>query len=271
MSLDVTASVEDFLQRPLRRALVGNGFVYAQPAPALFYIALFGRPTSEDMRPLLRALPLEMEDRVPVHASLVDARRVDGVNADAFGALAAYVSREAEALARKVSKLCLVRPEGFSGASVAGFFSVVAPPYPVLVTATLDDVPGFLQPEAPASLVRELDELLSSLADRPVVVARVAAILTSDGFQLDLTDVARLVGVSPRTLQRRLSEANTSFVEVQRAARLEQAARRMLETDDPLTVIALECGYASAQHFASEWRSAHGTTPSAWRRSQRAR
>lgn len=48
--------------------------------------------------------------------------------------------------------------------------------------------------------------------------------------------------------------------------RLEQAQRLMLGTDDPLSQIALICGFADQAHFSRRFRRTVGDTPSEWRR-----
>jgi AraC-like DNA-binding protein len=83
-------------------------------------------------------------------------------------------------------------------------------------------------------------------------------------------EAAHALRVSLRTLQRRLSEADTTFHEELAGARLAAAQRLMLDSDAALTTIALEVGCASLQHFSALFRRLAGQSPSAWRQSQRA-
>jgi AraC-like DNA-binding protein len=43
----------------------------------------------------------------------------------------------------------------------------------------------------------------------------------------------------------------------------------MLETDVPLSEIALAVGFADQAHFSNKFRRACGTTPAQWRKSRR--
>jgi AraC-like DNA-binding protein len=76
---------------------------------------------------------------------------------------------------------------------------------------------------------------------------------------------ARALGLSTRTLQRRLREADTTFQGEVLSARVRMAQRCMLESDASLTAIALDTGFTSPQHMATVFRRLVGQTPSAWR------
>jgi transcriptional regulator GlxA family with amidase domain len=51
--------------------------------------------------------------------------------------------------------------------------------------------------------------------------------------------------------------------------RLERAMQLMLETDHPLSEIALAAGFSDQAHFSNRFRRAAGTTPAQWRKAQR--
>ena len=68
-ALQTTTSLDRMCAEPLGRALVGDGFVYAQPTPALFCTAVWGRPDSRALAPLLAALPLELGPAIAPHAA----------------------------------------------------------------------------------------------------------------------------------------------------------------------------------------------------------
>ncbi len=72
-----------------------------------------------------------------------------------------------------------------------------------------------------------------------------------------------------RTLQRRLSGEDTTFVAEARKARVRRAKRLLATTDDKVSEIAHAVGSASVQHFTELFREETGTTPAAWRTSHR--
>ena len=71
--------------------------------------------------------------------------------------------------------------------------------------------------------------------------------------------------LSRRTLQRRLHEAGTSFQKVVIATRITIAKKLLQETNEPVTQIATDVGFATLQAFSSAFRRETGVSPSGFR------
>jgi AraC-like DNA-binding protein len=84
-----------------------------------------------------------------------------------------------------------------------------------------------------------------------------------------LKDIAKAFGLSPRNLQRKLSEVHTTFQQEQNAARLRLAKTLLLETNYEVKRIAIEVGCASLQNFSALFHKGTGESPSQWRSHQR--
>jgi hypothetical protein len=125
--------LDDFRREPRGACVTGSRFVYFHPRAHLCGFALFGMPAEDDLRALETLLRLELEPAFPPHVSLVDASRLESVDGASFLALSRYVQANARRLREQVERLAIVRPPGLIGATVAGFFHVAAPPYPVEV------------------------------------------------------------------------------------------------------------------------------------------
>jgi AraC-like DNA-binding protein len=256
------------------RYVAGKTFAHFRADPALWGVVLWDRPDRQDLLELRRSLVLELEPSASAHVSVVDASRVTGVDMAAFDELRTYVEQHAEALSRAVTRLALVRPDGLPGAVVAGIFEVMPQPYPVRVFAALNDAMAWLVEEDPSlapqasRLPSTLDELVLGCLETAPVVQALATYFAANLTQANINDAARALRVSLRTLQRRLSAADTTFQEQLGLARLAAAQRLMLDSDQPLTAIALEVGCASLQHFSALFRRHTGLSPSVWRRSQ---
>lgn len=81
----------------------------------------------------------------------------------------------------------------------------------------------------------------------------------------DATRMARLLGVSERTLQRRLNELGRSFSEVVEEFRREEAVRLLTTSGLQLVEVAGHLGYAEQTSFTRAFRRWTGTTPAMWR------
>lgn len=84
--------------------------------------------------------------------------------------------------------------------------------------------------------------------------------------RLTLGEVAEAVGRSPAYVTNALSRATgRSAVEWIVSARMAEARRLLLRSDEIVDVIAERVGSADATHFIRMFRREHGTTPTAWR------
>jgi AraC-like DNA-binding protein len=74
------------------------------------------------------------------------------------------------------------------------------------------------------------------------------------------------LNLSPRSLQRRLAEENTSLSAIVRAVRIREACHLLLsESGLSLTEIGYWCGFSDSPHFSREFRRALAMPPSVYR------
>jgi len=81
----------------------------------------------------------------------------------------------------------------------------------------------------------------------------------------DLSDIADALGLSQRTLQRRIAEAGTSFRQLLEAARREQARDMLTNGVSSADEIAYLLGYQDTSSFYRAFYEWEGSTPSQWR------
>lgn len=112
-------------------------------------------------------------------------------------------------------------------------------------------------------LERYLDERLARLpADSPI--ARVRAAIEALLPSVALSKVARRLGASPRTLQRRLATEQTSFADLVEEVRRARALA-LVEAGASIAEIAWMLGYSEPSAFHRAFRRWTGTTPAHWR------
>jgi len=90
------------------------------------------------------------------------------------------------------------------------------------------------------------------------------------GGDTSLAAVARAVGLSARTLQRRLREHGRSFEELRDEARRTAAEVALTDSRLPIAQIAWLLGFSEAAAFHRAFQRWHGTTPRAWREARTA-
>jgi len=111
---------------------------------------------------------------------------------------------------------------------------------------------------ARASLPRNIvDDVRDALARRMV----------RGDLQIDI--VARELGMSPRTLQRRLTIAGVSFQALLEEVRREAAARYMRESTLAISEVAYLIGYSEPAPFHRAFKRWFGTTPDVYRQRHR--
>lgn len=113
-------------------------------------------------------------------------------------------------------------------------------------------------------LVPGADACTTVAADRRPLAARLERILAESHSRPDLSvpQLARMLGIHHRTLQRRLlSETGTTPTDFLRRYRLERA-RRLLRSGRAVTEVAMEVGYKTTAHFSTRFKSVFGTSPS---------
>lgn len=126
------------------------------------------------------------------------------------------------------------------------------------------------QTSSDAGLHRTLAELVKKLslgdARSPGIQVLVRSRLRSlvPSGRATMGDLAKAIGLSERTLHRRLSEAGESFQELLDKFRIEEAERLLLIGEMPLSQIAQHLGYADQASWTRAFTRFKGVSPKAW-------
>jgi AraC-like DNA-binding protein len=97
------------------------------------------------------------------------------------------------------------------------------------------------------------------------VVQQIVARVLRDGCP-DIHSVATMLGLSVRTLQRRLSEEGATYARVVERARFAVAQRMLADPACKVIEVALDLGYSDQAHFARAFVRWTGLTPGDFRR-----
>lgn len=144
-----------------------------------------------------------------------------------------------------------------------------APKMVLFVPADLLDVPCITA--SPADFEdawRFCEQKMQRIQGKPVWMQQLQQQLAnSDTKKVQIDQVAESMGVSRRTLLRRLQAEGTTFRDMQQSARREQALWLLRYTSTPINEVARNLGYKDESNFSRTCRHWFGATPSEVRRS----
>ena len=117
----------------------------------------------------------------------------------------------------------------------------------------------------------DLDEWLASAPARDFAgsLQQVMLALAPSHGRPRIGTTASALGISVRTLQRRLAESDLRFETLLRTTLLDVAAHLLSETSARVLDIALDLGYSDHAHFTRAFRSWTGLSPLAYRQAYR--
>ena len=122
---------------------------------------------------------------------------------------------------------------------------------------------AILAPQLEAELAAQLS------SQRPADEVKVILKRLLTGRRPDFQEVARAMGASARTLQRRLAESGVTYQQVLEDARRELAHHYLLHSALDLSETAYVLGYEDASSFFRAFHQWEGTTPGRWREQRR--
>lgn len=116
-------------------------------------------------------------------------------------------------------------------------------------------------------LRRRMDAAREDLGMRARVENALLELLPSGRTQID--DVAGELAISRRSLQRRLSEEGTSWLDILNTARMRLAQHYLTNTNFGAAEVSFLLGFEDPNSFFRAFRRWTGSTPEAWRETQR--
>lgn len=250
---------------PIGRYVASRSFVYWCASAGLYGFAAWGRPDVVEVRWLTGVLDVELRPDAGPHASLVDLRRLTGVDEAAYAALVAHLGARQDDYRERVTRQALLRPSGLPGAVVTGFYQMMEASYPTRVYERPEAALRWLGLAEPGPLIAELDAIVAAVMHGESVALRLRRVLVPPFAGVTLEKAAAALGMSARSLQRRLQAEETTFQDEYNAAQVRAAQAVLRDTDTKLTALALEVGCASLASFSAMFRRVTGESPSDYR------
>ncbi len=132
---------------------------------------------------------------------------------------------------------------------------------------TWESVPRTRDPELFGALDAHARALVGRGAEAGALQARARAAIAAalPGREPTLAAVARAIGTSPRTLQRRLGEEGARFAGIVDAVRRERAEAYLRAGDVSIAEVSWLLGFAEQSAFTRAFRRWTGVAPTGWR------
>lgn len=143
------------------------------------------------------------------------------------------------------------------------------PAFEIVVAPSMLDLPLVTQSPEIVEMLEQTARHELALAATSALGPRVARALRAAFLRREDPGpdrVATILGMSLRTLQRRLGDEGTSFRAVRDQACLAHAVERLRDPATSVSHVADELGFADVAAFGKAFRRWTGTTPSEWRR-----
>lgn len=262
-----SARLADFVAAPVGRYFASDHFLIWAATPTLCGTTAWGTITPDVAQQLVAAWAFEAQLTAP-YTAIIDLAALGAIEPASFETIATFMQAAAPRLAQRVERQALIRPPGLSGAVVAGFYPTLQPGFEWRDFDAADAAYRWCVPDAP-TLHAELDERVhavrASTSLLPRVHAELARRLTAPP---SLAAMAEHLAVAPRTLQRALQHASTTYRDEVTRLRVEAAARLLRDSDDKIATIARRVGFASMPGFSAAFAKRLGCSPSSYRRTR---
>lgn len=233
----------------------------------------WGEPTESDVGELIVALDVAFHPALSQFDVFLDNRAVVHVDWGVFARLFDGVKARLPAWGAKIRRQAVVLASNATGAALAGVGPMLGVTYPLHFAADVDGALawlGWTEGSAAALAVAEMAVVAAEAQAVPPIVRRMREWLDGAlGNGVTIDAAAAALATAPRSLQRALADAGTSFSDELVAARVRVAGELLRTTDDKIEAIARAVGYASASRLAEAFRRVHGETPAEYRARRR--
>ncbi len=246
-----------------RLYVAGRRFCYWQDGIRANGTFMWGTPLEEDIAEMEPYWSIGAGDpKWDGRAGFIDARAVDSIDALGFKRLLSYLLRTQQSL-KGVGSVTMVHGGGLVGVVTAGLLNVVRPAYAFRAVGADQLREAFIALKI-EDLYEPVEALRARVGQAPEIVRAVKSVLHKQP-NATMDDVADLLGLSARTLQRRLDGAGTTLRHERQEHVMRQAEELLAGTSLDLDAIAAALGLASASHLVTHFRRVHSMTPGEWR------
>lgn len=260
-------SAAAFSRAPVGKAVASAHALFWLPQRDLLLVSVWGRLRIKDYEMFEQLAPVWLASDAPTRRSLLDLRRLTSVEDEAMARFATYVVGRRETYLRTLGRCGLVvePPVVLTAAIVAGLPTLAGAPSPFSVYGSATEALSALDVSDADHTAQSLEHLVERAVAEGELLSALDAFLRTHLQEAPIGLAASALGMSVRTLQRRLRDFGTSYRRELEKVRVEEARRLLAETDDKIQSIAMAVGLEKAQHLALLFRRWTGQAPASWR------
>jgi AraC-like DNA-binding protein len=267
--MQAAAGIDELAEAPVGRYLLGAHTLSFVADERLVGIVAWGRPSAEELLGVVRTHE-KLRPMLPVHMALVDVRHLEWPDPMAYRVLVEYLVERGGWLAEAMDRVAVVRSnDSLIGAVTAGLPAVTSVPFGAEMFTDRRAALVWLGRADAEVLDQEIEALVVDASGTPATIRLLREQLDAAPGTHSVHDVARRLGLTVRSLQRRLRASGTTYQAEHGRAQVRMAMRLLEGTDAPLTHVAMDVGCESLSHFSALFRKVTGETPTDWRKRRR--
>jgi AraC-like DNA-binding protein len=206
---------------------------------------------------------------------LMDYRAVERLDPEVLIRYGELVSAHLVAWGPRVDRLVAILPGGLPGILIAGAVPSLQPAFsealnrPIRFLSDAESALAYLDRADAREALDETQQMIAESRGKAALIDRLRAQLAREPADASLQGIARVLGTSPRSLQRELRLLGTSFSDELRRVRVSTAADLLLHSDGKIDAIAVRVGLGTASRMSAVFRREVGLTPTELRARRR--
>lgn len=259
-----TATLSEYLKTPIGHSFAGNTYVVWNHSPQLGGVVVWGRPSERDVEQIF--LVVDAYHKLCARCDVVtDMSRIDSIDSTAYAALLDGMRARQPFYSERVRRHATVRTDGIIGGLAEGFYRLIEANHNWRIFKDSKSAFDWLEHADGEQVRLQVEQFVAHACGVAPELRTVRDFLKAHLSTVLLRDVAAALGLSERTLHRKLRLHGTSFRDELLAARIDASRRLLGETELKIEVIALRVGCCSHTHLTNLFRRRTGQTPAEYR------
>jgi AraC-like DNA-binding protein len=258
-------SIDEFVANPLGRCYLGPTHVVWCASTTLCGSTHWGRPSERDARELVRLYEIARHPSLRRFDVYMDDAALEHVDLAALGVLSDYVKARLPEWGQRIRRQAVVTPSGAVALMLAGLVPLLGPTYPMRFFGSRAAALEWLGLDDAGHILDEVDRLVAEVRGMPEAVRELRAYLDGALGNATVGGAALALARSPRSLQRELQRACTSFAAELTRARVRRACALLEHSDEKVESIARRVGCLTSSRLSALFRRELGETPLAYR------